>query len=219
METLSGIGVIDKAMAVLRLLEESGPLHPVDVQTRAGLPRSTAHRLIWALEQHGLVRRLDSGAFALGWALVGLGRAAALSSPLLEAAPDILEDLRRRTGESVQLYVREGDQRRCVLSLESPHGLRWIVPEGALLPLDLGSAGRILSGADVARTGWLASVGEREAGVASVSVPVHGPTGVVVAAVSVSGPIERLSRKPGDRHGASVVKAARALERAIRITT
>jgi DNA-binding IclR family transcriptional regulator len=110
----------------------------------------------------------------------------------------------------VQLFVREGDQRRCVLSLESTHGLRWIVPQGALLPLDVGSAGRVLSG-EPSRNGWIQSVGEREAGVASVSAPIVAADGSVVAAVSVSGPIERLTRQPGRRFGASVVAAARRI--------
>ena len=57
-----------------------------------------------------------------------------------------LERLRDATGESVQLYVRRGDRRLCVASLESPHGLRTIVPVGASLPLDVGSAGKVLRG-------------------------------------------------------------------------
>ena len=56
---------------------------------------------------------------------------------------------------------------------------------------------------------------EREEGVASVSAPVHDATGRVVAAVSVSGPIQRTTRKPGDRYGAMVAKAARQAEAAI----
>ena len=58
------------------------------------------------------------------------------------------------------------------------------------------------------RRGWAQSVGEREAGVASVSAPVRGPGGRVVAAVSVSGPIERLTRQPGRLHAQAVVAAA-----------
>ena len=123
-------------------------------------------------------------------------------------ARPVLERLRASTGESVQLFVREGEQRRCALSLESPHGLRWIVPEGALLPLDVGSSGRLLGGASPGRAGWLESVGEREAGAASVSAPVVGVEGSVVAAVSVSGPVERLTRHPGRRFGPAVVAAA-----------
>lgn len=213
---ISGVGVLDKALLVLRAIEAHGPLALQELQERTGLPRATAHRLASALADHGLVRRDDSGAFVLGWALVGLGRAAMQHGPLLELAAPIMEALRAKTGESVQLYVREGDMRRCVLSLESPHGLRWIVPEGALLPMSVGSAGRLLMGAPVAKGGWLASVGEREAGVASVSAPVLDVTGQIVAALSVSGPIERLSRKPGDRHGVAVVAAARRLTAGLR---
>jgi DNA-binding IclR family transcriptional regulator len=54
-------------------------------------------------------------------------------------------------------------------------------------------------------------VAEREAGVASVSAPVLGPGGEVVAAISVSGPIERLGRSPGRLHAAAVVAAAHEL--------
>lgn len=216
MEMLSGVGVLDKVMAVLHALEGTGPLSLQGLQDHTGLPRATAHRLASALADHGMVRRDEKGNYVLGWALVSLGRAAVHFVPLLELAAPIMEDLRRLTGESVQLYVREGEMRRCVISLESPHGLRWIVPEGALLPLTVGSAGHVLGGSPVTKAGWSASVGEREAGVASVSAPVFDTAGHVVAAISVSGPIERLSRKPGDRHGRAVVKAAQRLTEQLR---
>lgn len=116
------------------------------------------------------------------------------------------------------MYVREGDVRRCVLSLAAPHALQWIVPEGALMPLDRGSAGRALSmapGTAVESTSnrppWFESVEEREKGVASVSAPVRRPDGAVVAAVSVSGPVERLTRSPGARFGPAVAEAAARL--------
>ncbi|WP_283234742.1 IclR family transcriptional regulator domain-containing protein, partial [Candidatus Protofrankia californiensis] len=56
----------------------------------------------------------------------------------------------------------------------------------------------------VRQRGWADSVGEREAGLASVSAPVRDATGRVVAALSLSGPVERLTRSPGQRHGAAV---------------
>jgi DNA-binding IclR family transcriptional regulator len=61
------------------------------------------------------------------------------------------------------------------------------------------------------RRGWAQSVGEREVGVASVSAPVRGPNGKVIAAVSISGPIERLGRQPGRVHAAAVVATAARL--------
>jgi DNA-binding IclR family transcriptional regulator len=84
------------------------------------------------------------------------------------------------------------------------------VPEGVLFPLDVGSAGRVLSG-EASPGGWIESVAEREAGVASVSAPVRDSDDEVVAAVSVSGPIERLSREPGRVFGSRVVAAAAEL--------
>lgn len=210
--SLSGVGVIDKSVSVLAALE-AGPLALADLVAATGLARPTAHRLAVALEAHHLIRRGDDGRFALGLRLVALGRAASEGLALVEAARPALVALRDETGESAQLYVREGDSRVCVASLESPHGLRTIVPVGAALPLDRGSAGRVLGDAAGA-IGWVESVGEREAGVASVSAAVVDDDGQVRAAVSVSGPVQRTSRSPGKRYGDAVLRAARAVEHA-----
>ncbi len=214
MESVSGVGVLDKAVVVLQAVADS-PAALVDLQTRSGLPRATVHRLAAALEHHGLLRRDGAGRYELGLGLVSLGQAAADRFPLVEIARTPLERLNADTGESVQLFVREGLQRRCVISLESPHGLRWIVPHGSLLPLDVGSAGRVLTG-EASKHGWVQSIGEREAGVASVSAPVLAVDGSTIAAVSVSGPIERLTRQPGKRFGAAVVAAAELISAALR---
>ena len=206
MDMVTGVGVLDKAMVVLHAVAEA-PCSLAELQQSSGLPRATAHRLATALEHHGMLRRDGEGRFELGLGLVPLGHAAAARFPLDDLARPVLVDLRDETGESVQLFVREGNQRRCVLSLESTHGLRWIVPQGALLPLDVGSAGRVLSN-ETSRTGWIESIGEREPGVASVSAPVVAGDGSTIAAVSVSGPIERFSRHPGRRFGDAVIAAA-----------
>jgi DNA-binding IclR family transcriptional regulator len=206
MDTVTGVGVLDKAMDILRVVADR-PATLGGLQSATGLPRATAHRLAVALEAHGLLRRDNDGRFDLGPELATLGRIADVRFPLVELARDALSHLRDETGESVQLFVREGQQRRCVLSFASPHALRWIVPEGARLPLELGSAGRVLSG-ELGAAGWVASVEEREAGVASVSAPVRAGDGAVIAAVSLSGPVERLSRRPGARFGRQVVEAA-----------
>jgi DNA-binding IclR family transcriptional regulator len=97
------------------------------------------------------------------------------------------------------------------------------VPEGSLLPLDAGSAGKVLMGRSGGSAGgpgggaagtdvqWVQSVEEREKGVASVSAPVRDRSGAVVAAVSISGPIERLTRQPGKRFGEMVVETGAAI--------
>lgn len=204
--------MLDKSMAVLAAVESGAESLPELVEA-TGLSRATTHRLAVALEHHGILARDGDGRFVLGWRLVGLGRAAAHGQPLVAAARPALEALRDATGESVQLYVADGDRRVCIEALQSPHGLRTIVDVGAVLPLDRGSAGKVLRGErEVLRRGWADSVGEREAGVASVSAPVRDG-GEVVAAISVSGPIDRLGRRPGRRYGETVTNAARRVER------
>jgi DNA-binding IclR family transcriptional regulator len=210
--SISGVGVVDKAVGVLAALER-GPQSLAELVAATGLTRATAHRLAVALEAHGLVRRDEDGRFTLGLRLIGLGHAAAEAVPgWLDARP-ALAWLQEQTGESVQLFVRDGDVRVCVESLEAPHELRTIVPVGARLPLDRGSGGRVLR--DGAATGWTESVEERQPGVASVSAPVVDPSGRVVAAVSVSGPVDRTTRAPGHRYGAAVAEAARRISRGL----
>lgn len=213
-QTLSGVGVLDKSIGILDAVAESpGPRTLGDLVEATGLPKATAHRLAAALEAHGLLRRDRDGRYLLGVRLIGLGRAAADDWPVAEAARPALEALRDLTGESVQLYRRDGEHRVCVVSLESRHELRTIVSQGARLPLERGSAGRILSGqADTAR--WTASVGERAPGVASVSAPIV-VAGELVAAVGISGPIERLGANPGARHGEAVARAAGEIATAV----
>ena len=210
MESVSGVGVLDKAFTVLNAVV-ARPMTLAEVVQETRLPRATAHRLLLALETHGAVRRDETGAFCVGLSMVGMADAASRQFPWVERARSVASELRDRTRESVQVYVPEADGRRCIASFESTHGLRWIVPVGALLPMSRGSAGRVLSGQRPGPGGWIESAEEREKGVASVSAPVHDSSGRVVAAVSLSGPLERMGAASRRRFGAAVVRAARDL--------
>jgi DNA-binding IclR family transcriptional regulator len=227
MNNSSGVGVLDKAVSVLNAME-TGPVSLAQLVSATGLARPTAHRIAVALEHHRLVARDAQGRFVLGPRMAELAVAAG-EDRLLSVAQPILGYLRDVTGESAQLYRRQADLRICVAAAERASGLRDTVPVGTALPMTAGSAAQVLLAwedaermhrglrgakfsapmlAQVRRRGWAASVGEREAGVASVSAPVRGAGGRVVAAVSVSGPIERLTRSPGRLHAAAVVGAA-----------
>ena len=207
-----------------------------------GLARPTAHRIAVALERHRLLARDVQGRFVLGPRIAELASAAG-EDRLLAVAQPVLIQLRDATGESAQLYRRQADVRVCVAVAERASGLRDTVPVGAALPMTAGSAAQVLLAweegermhrglrgakftattlAGVRRRGWAASAAEREAGVASVSAPVRGPQGVggpggrVLAAVSVSGPIERLTRSPGRLHAAAVVAAGEKIGQLLR---
>jgi DNA-binding IclR family transcriptional regulator len=230
MDNSSGVGVLDKAVLVLDALEGE-PCSLAQLVHATGLARPTAHRLAVALEHHRLVRRDAQGRFVLGPRLAELATAAGEDRVLAVTQP-VLIQLRDHTGESAQLYRRQGDTRVCVAAAERMSGLRDTVPVGSTLPMTAGSGAQVLVAwedperlqrglrgarftaatlASVRRRGWAQSVAERENGVASVSAPVRDPSGAVVAAVSVSGPIDRIGRRPGARWAADLLAAADAL--------
>jgi DNA-binding IclR family transcriptional regulator len=226
----SKVLVLDKAVLILGALE-AGPHSLSELVAATGIARPTAHRLAVALEFHRFVGRDLNGKFILGPRPTELA-ATAGEDHLLAVAKPALELLRDATGESANLFRRHGDQRICVSTAERTSGLRDFIPTGTLLTMQAGSAAQILlawedaekiqrvlgrgNGAKfstatlsaVRRRGWAQSVGEREAGVASVSAPVRAPNGKVVAAVGISGPMERLGRQPGRLHAAAVVATA-----------
>ncbi len=229
----SGIGVVDKVVAILDAVAEA-PCSLADLVATTGLPRATAHRLAVALEVHRLLARDPDGRFVPGPRLAEL--AAALPDPLVLASGPVLSWVRDESGESAQLYRAEGADRVCVAVAERSTGLRTTVPIGAHLPLTAGSGAQVLAAwrtdsglddllarsefternlADVRRRGWAQSVGQREAGVASVSAPVFDSSGDVVAALSISGPIERLGRSPGQRFAPLLVRGARRITAAV----
>jgi len=229
----SGIGVVDKSVAILSAVA-AGPLGLAELVDATGLPRATAHRLAVALEVHRLLTRDADGRFVLGPRVGEL--AAALPDPVVTAAGPVLAWVRDECGESAQLYRRDGSERVCVAAAERTQGLRTTVPVGSRLPLTAGSGAQVIcawsdpetltdvlaaaefperSLAEVRRRGWAQTVGQREAGVASVSAPVLGPDGGLLAAISISGPIERLGRTPGSRFAPVLIAGARRITAAL----
>jgi len=227
------VAVLDKAVAILRAVAAE-PVTLAELVERTGLPRATAHRLAVALEGHRLVCRTPAGTWAPGPALAELGRT---GTDLAELAGRHLVALGDATGESAQFYVRDGASRVCIAAAERSHGLRDTVPVGARLPMTAGSAAHALLAfapaeevtpllpsasftartlLDVRRRGWAHSVAEREPGVASLSAPVRDGSGGVLGAVSISGPVERLGRRPGLELVGAVLDAAAAIGRGAR---
>lgn len=225
--------MVDKAVAVLAAVAEA-PRSLADLVAATDLPRATAHRLAVALEVHRLVGRDGDGRFVLGSRVGEL--ATAVPDPLVTAAAPVLAWVRDECGESAQLYRRDGNERVCIAAAERAVGLRTTVPVGTRLPLTAGSGAQVLCAwsdpstlaeilgraeftarqlAEVRRRGWAQSVAQREAGVASVSAPVLGRGGALLAAVSISGPIERLGRTPGARMAPVVVSGARRISAAL----
>jgi DNA-binding IclR family transcriptional regulator len=236
----TGVGTLDRVLDVLDAVE-AGARSFTDIVKATGLTRPTAHRLIRALEAHDLLMHVGGHGYALGTRLLRLAESAARNLPLRDLAHPALERLARATGESAQLYVRDGDGRLCVDSVESESELRTIVQIGASLPLTRGSAGKVFLAwtthqdraeaidglpdeergrlermiATTKRRGWADSIGEREPGVASVSAPVFDADGALVAAASVSGPANRIGQLRGRHYAPAVTAAAAEIQAAL----
>ncbi len=240
------VGVLDRSIAILDAVER-GARTLTQLIAEVGLSRSTTHRLVGSLKEHGFIADVGALGFVHGPRLLRLANLAARELPLRDLAHPILEQLAASTGESAQLYLRSGDERICIDTAESSSELRTIVEPGARLPITAGSAGKVFMAwapegarqrwlgmlepltertptvpermeqqlATARRRGWAQSVEERQTGVVSVSAPVFEATGAVMAAVSVSGPRNRMGPKPGEDFSAPVVHAAREIERAL----
>lgn len=206
-----------------------------------GLNRTTVTRILVTLGEHGFVARdATSGRYALGLAAFELsaGYLSAYDLPSL-ALPEMVQ-LRDATGETVSLYVRDAGERVCIQRVESLHGVRRSIQIGQRLPLHLGASGKVLlawqpeperdgllarcpiSDADalrrlradlaaIAAAGYAVSVEEREPGVAAVAAPLFHRSGVLAAALGVSGPTSRLDRNRLEELAPLVVAAARRL--------
>ena len=149
----TGVGVLDRSVRILDAVDR-GARTLADVVTATGLSRTTAHRLLKALERHALLSHERGSGYRLGPHLARLADGAFRAMPWRELARAPLTHLVEATGESAQLYVREGDVRICVEAVESANELRTSVPVGARLPLTAGSAGKVF-------LAW-ASPGDRE---------------------------------------------------------
>lgn len=184
-------------------------LTATEIAHRTGLSKSTAHRVAQSMEAYGFLSRRDDGGYSMGRRM--------LSLPLQALAAPFLEALREETGETAQLWVRQGDQRLCVESLDSHHRLRITAEPGLVYPLH-GSAGKILASGNLSETlgdrGWVESVEERTPGLSSVSAPVvrHGS---VVGAVCLAVPVVRLAKSPGQDYGQLVIRTAEQISEAL----
>lgn len=222
----SGIKVLDRAVHILLTVAKQ-PRSLSELCEATALPRATAHRLATALEAHNILTRTSDGKWAIGNVLTSLG--AGSSTQLIDVAAPIMANLVETTGESIQLYQLAGTTRVCIAAQEPPFGLQNTVPVGSRLPLSAGSAAKvflaysspnlrdsILENHDtqftieelhlVKEQGWAESIAEREVGLASITAPVFHKDGLLLAALSISGPAERF--KPSPKKWADVLTQA-----------
>src|SRR5258705_5668377 len=103
------VGVLDKALAILQVFSrEETMLIPREMATRTHLSLPTVYRLAQALGTHGLLEQ-DGQHFRLGMTLLRLGSLVAEASDLRRQSLPHMHWLNARTGESIELHVRQND--------------------------------------------------------------------------------------------------------------
>jgi DNA-binding IclR family transcriptional regulator len=136
--------VASRIFAIADAFERGGELTLSEVARRAGLPVSTAHRLLreW-VEWGGLVRG-DDGRYRVGIKLWKLGVRQPTARRLREVSLPYLEDLLDATGEHVHLAVRDGLDAVYLERLSGEGAVRVISDIGSVLPLHATGVGLVL---------------------------------------------------------------------------
>jgi IclR family acetate operon transcriptional repressor len=240
-----GAQAIDRAARILvRLVESDEVVTLTSVMEDTQLPKSTAARLLRALERNGLAQRRRGGGFRPGPVLVEYARRDSSMGDLAALAWPFLERLGETTGETTNVGIPTPGGVARLAQINSNHPLgagNWI---GSRIPIHASSMGKVFMAFAAAQPpfGRLAKLGpntiteiggllaelervkengyattweELAAGLCSVAAPVRGSRSTVIAAISVSAPTVRTSKERLAELAAHLVTEADALSAAI----
>ena len=214
----SHVVAVSRALLVLNAFSgDESFVSLAELARRTGMHKPTVLRLARTLEHaHYLVRR-DDGAWRLGPSAGLLGARYQAQFDVNTIIEPYLVELSQMSGESASFYVYENQSRSCLLRYEGPRALPQHVRSGEVLPLDRGSAGRVILAALgepgaaydlIRRQGYSVTRGERSATAASVAVVVYGARRSVLGSVSIAGPADRLTDKQLHAYAPAVMQAA-----------
>jgi IclR family transcriptional regulator, acetate operon repressor len=213
-----GTTAIDRGADLLvRVLESEQPVALTDLASAAGLPKSTASRLVSALERRGLIEQDgERGRLRPGPAILRVAERSMLERSIAELARPALDVLAEATGETINLAVPGPEGVEHIAQVDSRHFLgagQWLgrsvgyehsangkvfaafgrAPAEAADAFEAAgpAAGRELEA--VLRSGFATSIDELEVGLSAMAAPVRGARGEVIAALSISGPTLRMT--------------------------
>jgi DNA-binding IclR family transcriptional regulator len=236
-------GALERAVDLLgRLGEHSAELTVAELASDAGMPTSTAYRLLAELEQHGLVVRGPDSTIALGTRMVALGRTAeaGLRERLVEPAGPVMTALCAEVGETVILTAPCALQAIVLHVVETQqHSVRLSYASFRRGPMHRGASGKVLAAwldeaererlivsipepdalrtalDQIRRDGFAFTVGELDEGAAAVAAPIRDRRGRLVAGLSIAGPAQRITQDV-PAMTAAVRRATASVQRASR---
>lgn len=207
----------------MRVLESDRPVALAELASASGIPKSTASRLVSALERRGLVQQDGRrGRLRPGPAILRVAERSMLERSLVELARPTLDALGAASGETINLGVPGLEGVEHVAQVDGRHFLgagQWLgrsvdyhcsangkvflafgraalprPPLAALTPHTITQAERLIAELErVRREGFAEAVDELELGLAAIAAPVRGAGGAVIAALSITGPTVRMT--------------------------
>jgi IclR family transcriptional regulator, acetate operon repressor len=224
-----GTTAVDRGADLLvRVLESEQPVALTDLASAAGLPKSTASRLVSALERRGLIEQDgERGRLRPGPAILRVAERSMLERSIVEVSRPALDALAGASGETINLAVPGPEGVEHIAQVDSRHFLgagQWLGrsvgyehsangkvfaafgrgPAGAAAPAELEA---------VRRDGFATSIDELEAGLSAMAAPVRGARGEVIAALSISGPTLRMTPERIAELQQVLISEARTLSR------
>ncbi|MDQ4489130.1 IclR family transcriptional regulator [Sinomonas sp. ASV486] len=136
--------VLKKITAILSSFSLSRPeLGLADIRASTGIPHSTVQRLVANMVQEGLLDRHDDR-YRVGLKVARWAAPATQGLDYLELITPVLQRLRDELTETVCVFRASGGKRVCIALAETRHMLRRAVEVGSIMPLHVGSAGRVI---------------------------------------------------------------------------
>jgi DNA-binding IclR family transcriptional regulator len=233
-----GAGALARAVDLLAQLgDDAAPPTVSELANSAGVPTSTAYRLLAELEHHGLVRREAGGTIALGTRMLALGRhaEAGLRAWLIDPAVAIMEQLAREHGETVILTAPCGLEAITLHVVESNRPVRLSYATYRRAPMHLGASGKVLAAylerpdrerlvealgdpalpaalEQIRARGYVITSDEIDDGATGIAAPLLDARGRLLAGLSLAGPTERMRAAGLDATVAAVRAAAGQIE-------
>lgn len=218
-----------------------------------GMSSSTVGRLLASLKELGLlVQDSETHQYSLAGKVLSWAEVYTLTVDVRSLALPHIYDLQRVTGETISLYIMEGDERICVERLESEQNVRVVARVGRRLPLHAGSAGKLFLAyldpavrqkmltshplyrftdqtvidpaqllkevEQIRRQGYAISHGEWTVDASGVAAPIFNQRGEMIAALTISGPLQRFDEASVARFITSCTRTARHISRLLGYT-
>ncbi len=144
--TSSQRNTVEKTVLLMELLAISEePLSLREIESRTGISRSTAHRILQSLESFGWAEKESSqGSYRPGMGFFFLAGQENSFESLLGLGIPLMERLVKETSQTALINVLEGYQGRCVASVSSPRGVQFVAKKGMVFPLNGGATGKML---------------------------------------------------------------------------